>query len=144
MMLALSLSVLVPPTRRSDSLASVGELIEPLRAEPDCIGRWLYSDFRDSSAFTLVEDWASRAQLDRHLTSSAYKTLVAAMELSERPPVVSRYSPSLSHNNPRRIRRIPSPLLPRPRPACLEDADNPCVLDTTTIDPTPVSEPPRI
>jgi quinol monooxygenase YgiN len=36
----------------------------------------------------LVEEWASHAALDRHLTSSAYKTLVAAIELSTRPPAI--------------------------------------------------------
>lgn len=93
LMLALSLNLLVPPTRRSDSLASVGGLIEPLRPQPDCIGCWLYNDFRDSNAFTLVEERASQTALDRHLTSSAHKTLVAAMELCERPPVVARVIP---------------------------------------------------
>jgi hypothetical protein len=35
-----------------------------------------------------VEEWASQAALDRHLTSSADKTLVAAMESSARPPAI--------------------------------------------------------
>jgi quinol monooxygenase YgiN len=39
-------------------------------------------------AFTLAEEWESQATLDRHLTSSAYKTLVAAIELSAQPPAI--------------------------------------------------------
>lgn len=87
-MIVFSLSVLVSPASRSDFLASVGGLIEPTRVAPGCIGCRLYTDFQDPNAFTLVEEWASQKPLDRHLTSRAYKTLVAAMELSERPPAI--------------------------------------------------------
>ena len=41
-----------------------------------------------SDTFTLVKEWTSQEALDRHLTSSAYKTLVAAMELSAEPPTI--------------------------------------------------------
>jgi quinol monooxygenase YgiN len=87
-MIVFSLGVFAPPHRRADLVKSFAALVEPTRVEPDCIGCWVYSDFQDPNAFTLVEEWASQAALDRHLTSSAYKTLVAAMELSEQPPLI--------------------------------------------------------
>jgi quinol monooxygenase YgiN len=55
---------------------------------PGCIGCRLYADFENRNAFTLVEEWASQAALDRHLASDAHKTIVAAMELSARPPAI--------------------------------------------------------
>ena len=87
-MIVFSLIVFVPPSGHADFLSSVGALLEPTRVVPDCIACRLYRDVEDPNAFTLVEEWASEAALDRHLTSSAYKTLVAAMELSARPPVI--------------------------------------------------------
>ncbi len=87
-MIVFSLAVFAPPSRREDLVKSFAALLEPTRVEPGCIGSSLYTDFQDPNAFMLVEEWASQAALDRHLTSSAYKTLVAAMELSERPPVI--------------------------------------------------------
>jgi quinol monooxygenase YgiN len=87
-MIVFSLSVLVPQSRHTDFLKSVGALLEPTRVVPGCIGCRLYTDFEDPDAFTLVEEWASQAALDQHLTSNAYKTLVAAIELSTQPPTI--------------------------------------------------------
>jgi quinol monooxygenase YgiN len=90
-MIVFSLTVLVPPSDQAGFLSSVGALLEPTRVLPDCIACQLYSDIEDPNAFTLVEEWASQAALDRHLTSSAYKRLVAAIELSTRPPAIRFY-----------------------------------------------------
>jgi Antibiotic biosynthesis monooxygenase len=49
---------------------------------PGCLGSRLYTDNGDPSASTLIEEWESQRALDRHLTSAAYKTLVAAIVLS--------------------------------------------------------------
>ena len=87
-MILFSLRVCVPPPRRADFLQSVGALLEPTRVLPGCLGCRLYTDIEDPNAFTLAEEWESQAALDRHLTSSAYKTLVAAIELSAVPPAI--------------------------------------------------------
>lgn len=87
-MIVFSLSVVVPSTRRADFLKSIGALLEPTRVAPGCIGCRLFTDCEDPYGFMLVEEWASQVALDRHLTSSAYKTLVAAIELSTRPPAI--------------------------------------------------------
>ncbi len=87
-MIVFSLNVVVPPAHRGDFLKSLGGLLEPTRVAPDCIGCRLYTDCEDPNAFMLVEEWATQSALDRHLTSSAYKTLVAAIELSARPPAI--------------------------------------------------------
>ncbi len=87
-MIVFSLSVCVPHSRRADFLNSVGALLEPTRVLPGCLGCRLYTDIEDPNALTLMEEWESQAALDRHLTSSAYKTLVAAIELSAEPPAI--------------------------------------------------------
>jgi quinol monooxygenase YgiN len=87
-MIVFSLSICVPQSHRADVLHSVGSLLEPTRVLPGCLGCRLYSDTEDPNAFTLVEEWESQGALDRHLTSVAYKTLVAAIELSAKPPAI--------------------------------------------------------
>lgn len=52
------------------------------------MGCRLYADYEDANAITLVEEWASQAALDQHLASEAYRTLVAAIELSTTPPQI--------------------------------------------------------
>ena len=87
-MIVFSLSVFVPSTQRADFVRDLGALLEPTRVAPGCLGCRLYSDFEDPNAFLWVEEWASRTMLDRHLRSDACKTLLAAMELSTRPPLI--------------------------------------------------------
>lgn len=87
-MIVFSLSVFVPSTQRADFARDLGALLEPTRVEPGCLGCRLYSDFEEPNTFLLVEEWASSAMLDRHLRSDACKTLLAAIELSTRPPVI--------------------------------------------------------
>lgn len=87
-MIVFSLNVVVPPARHADFLKNLGGLLEPTRVAPGCSGCRLYADCEDPYGFLLVEEWESQAALDRHLTSDAYKTLVAAIELSTQPPAI--------------------------------------------------------
>jgi quinol monooxygenase YgiN len=87
-MIVFSLRVYVPATCRADFLKSVGALLEPTRVLPGCLGCRFYSDIEKPDAFTLVEEWASQGDLDRHLASCAHKTLIAAIELSTEPPSI--------------------------------------------------------
>ena len=87
-MIVFSLSVFVPFTQRADVVRDLGALLEPTRVEPGCLGCRLYSDCEDPNVFLLVEEWASRALLDRYLRSDACKTLLAAIERSTRPPAI--------------------------------------------------------
>ncbi len=87
-MIVFSLSICVPQSQRTEFLKGVGVLLEPTRVLPGCLGCRLYADIEDSNAFTLVEEWASQKALDRHLSSSAYRMLVAAIELSTEPPAI--------------------------------------------------------
>jgi quinol monooxygenase YgiN len=48
----------------------------------------LYQDIEDPNALTLVEEWESRTDLDKHIRSSEYKKVLAAMDLSDQPPEI--------------------------------------------------------
>ncbi|NEX22484.1 hypothetical protein G3480_19595 [Thiorhodococcus mannitoliphagus] len=87
-MILFSLSILVSPSGRDDFLKGVGGLLEPTRVAPGCLGCRLYTDNEHPDAFMLVGEWASQPELDRYLASDACKTLIAAMELSQQPPLI--------------------------------------------------------
>ena len=87
-MIVFSLRMCVPQSHHAEILKSVGSLLEPTRVLPGCLGCHFYTDIEDPNAFTLVEEWDSQGALDRHLTSTAYKTLVAAIELAAEPPAI--------------------------------------------------------
>ncbi|MBK1720376.1 putative quinol monooxygenase [Thiocystis violacea] len=87
-MIRFSLSVLVAPSARDDFLKTVRALLEPTRVAPGCVGCRLHEDIEEPDSFMLVGEWTSQPELDLYLGSDACKTLIAAMELSRRPPLI--------------------------------------------------------
>ncbi len=87
-MISFTLRLLVPSARRQKLLQSVEALLPPTRVQPDCVSARLYIDAEDANRLILIEQWTSRAALDRHLNSESSRVIVAAMELSLEPPEV--------------------------------------------------------
>ena len=87
-MIVFTLSVVVPQSRHGDFMRGMGAFLEPTRVAPGCINCRLLGDFEDGDSITLVEEWASQEELDRHLVSDAFRTLVALIEMSARPPLI--------------------------------------------------------
>ena len=87
-MISFSLRIVVPMAKRHELVATVGALLAPTRVQPDCLSAHLYVDTEDAGAVTIIQEWASRPQLDRYLNSDAGKLLLAAMESSSVAPEV--------------------------------------------------------
>jgi len=87
-MISFSLRIVVPVSKRDALVSTVSALLGPTRVQPDCLSARLYIDTEDPNAFTLVEEWASRPELDRYLTSDAGRMLLEAMESSASAPSV--------------------------------------------------------
>jgi quinol monooxygenase YgiN len=49
-------------------------MVDPTRAEDGCVTYELLQNTRDSTDFTFVEEWSSKADLDRHAASEHIKT----------------------------------------------------------------------
>ena len=62
-------------------------LVGPTRAQPGCMRCALLRDAENPAAFELVEEWASRAELDFHFRSEDCRRLLAAIDRSHVPPV---------------------------------------------------------
>lgn len=56
--------------------------------QPGCLRCDLYQDVENREAITLVEEWESQADLDPRLRSEDYRAVLAAIELSQEPPVI--------------------------------------------------------
>lgn len=88
-MIVFTLRMVAPRPRRHELLQSLTALLEPTRVQPGCITCRLYADMENLSVFTLASEWESQADLDRCLGSDAFKTVLAAMELSVEAPEIS-------------------------------------------------------
>ena len=87
-MICFSLRLVVPAAKRQEIITSITALLPPTRVQPDCISARLYLDAEIANVLTLIEQWSSRAALDRHLNSESSRVIVAAMDLSVELPEV--------------------------------------------------------
>lgn len=63
-------------------------LVGPVRAQPGCRHCAVMRDADEPGAVTLVEEWETRADLDRHFRSEECRRLLALVELGDGPPEV--------------------------------------------------------
>ena len=85
-MILATLKMLVRPERRSDLLETMRGMLEPARVERGCISYRLYEDVEDRNTFVLVEEWATRKDLESHIRTDNQRRLLTLMDLlSEQP-----------------------------------------------------------
>jgi len=77
-----SLRVIAGP----DVYRELAALVGPTRAQPGCLRCTLLRDAENPAAFELVEEWASRADLDVHFRSEDCRRLLAAVDCAHAPP----------------------------------------------------------
>ena len=61
-------------------------LVGPTRAQPGCLRCTLLRNAENPAAFELIEEWATRGDLDRHLRSEDCRRLLAAIDRAHAPP----------------------------------------------------------
>ncbi len=63
-------------------------LVGPVRAEPGCSATRLLRGMDDCCTLTWVEEWRGAEEFERHLRSTAFRKMIAVMELAAGAPVV--------------------------------------------------------
>lgn len=78
--------MVVRPERRTDFLAALQGMLEPVRVERGCLKYRLYEDRENSNVFVLLEEWETQEDLERHILKDNQQRLLSLMDLlSERP-----------------------------------------------------------
>ena len=72
----------------NEAAAVLRTLIGPVRAEPGCSATRLSRDTDDGCGLTWEEEWRSIEDFKRHLRATAFRRILAVMELAAEPPVV--------------------------------------------------------
>ena len=83
-----TLRIVTVPQSRAEVVRTLAAQLGPTRVQPGCLRCDLYRDVENQGAITLVEEWESQAELDLHLRSEDYRSVLAAIELSQEPPVI--------------------------------------------------------
>lgn len=85
-MILSTLKMIVQPERRRDLLETMKGMLEPARVERGCLSFCLYEDVENNNAFVLLEEWATQADLERHISKDNQRQILALMDiLSEQP-----------------------------------------------------------
>jgi quinol monooxygenase YgiN len=74
---------------REDVRLALAALVAPVAAQPGCQRCALTLDASDSGRVTLVEEWSTREDLDRHLRSDEFWRVLVMAELCATPPQIS-------------------------------------------------------
>lgn len=82
------LKIVASPAKRKEILKTIRPLLAPTRVLRGCIRIQFYQDIESLNHMTLVEEWDSRADLDYHLCSDEFRSILAVMEMSSKPPEI--------------------------------------------------------
>lgn len=83
-----TLRILTVSHSRGEVVRTLAAQLGPTRAQPGCLRCDLYRDVENRRAITLVEEWASQADLDLRLRSDEYRAVLAALEFSQEQPMI--------------------------------------------------------
>jgi len=87
-MIISTLRIVTVPQSRAKVVRTLAAQLGPTRVQPGCLRCDLYQDIENREAITLVEEWESQADLDPRLRSEDYRAVLAAIELSQEPPLI--------------------------------------------------------
>ena len=87
-LIVFSIQIVVPDQMRTLLLRTIGSILGPTRVSPGCLSARLFADLDERKTLMLVEEWESRDLFDRNLDTEKVNAIVAAIELSSKPPVV--------------------------------------------------------
>lgn len=81
------------PGKEAELASALREVARPTRAQPGCIWFGLYKPQSDRATIVGIEQWASEADHDRHLTGAHFQRLAGRMaDLIAEPPHIETYT----------------------------------------------------
>ena len=87
-MITATLRIRVSKGKKGEVVRLLRSLIGPTRVETGCMSCRLYQDVNDQYAVTWVEQWSSQDDLERHLRTPQYKSILAALDMSDVQPEI--------------------------------------------------------
>ena len=82
------LKIVVSPETRVEAIEIIDSIIERIRVSSGCISYGAYHDVLGENSIMIIEEWQSRADLDRFICSDEYRYILALIELSNKSPEI--------------------------------------------------------
>ena len=93
-MIIFTLCFKVSVSKRKEVISLFDSLVGPLSVKPGCIRVALLSDVNGHEDLMLLEEWQSRAELDKHIRSDEFRKILALMDLANESPKTRFYQVS--------------------------------------------------
>jgi len=76
------------PQTCEEAAGALRSLVGPIRSEPGCSATRLQRDTEGGCELTWVEEWRGVEDFEQHIRATAFRQILAVIELAARPPVV--------------------------------------------------------
>ena len=76
------------PESRPKALGLINDVIERIRVSPGCINYDVYQDVMGENSLMILEQWQSKAALDRFICSDEYRSILTLIELAHQSPEI--------------------------------------------------------
>ena len=95
-MIMVRITMNVLPEKQKEVLQTILSMIEPDGKEKGCLSHDLYYDVQDSRVFSLIEEWETREDMERHMQSDRFSALLGAKSLLVKPSEIKIHT--ISHS----------------------------------------------
>ena len=87
-MIIATVRLVVSPEQRNDVLETGRLLLDRTRVQPGCMSCRFYQDIADPNALILLEEWRSQEDLNRHMLSEEYRSILALIDMASETPEI--------------------------------------------------------
>jgi len=82
--------------KRTEMMQTFLSMIEPVGKEKGCLNYDIFCDLEDNQVFSLIEEWETREDLDRHIRSERFSVLLGTKSLLAGPSEINIHTVSHS------------------------------------------------
>jgi len=80
--------------KRTEVMQTLLSMIEPTENERGCLSNHVFRDIEDKNAFSLIEEWETREDLDHNIGSDRFSVLLGTKSLLCEPPQIEIHTVS--------------------------------------------------
>jgi quinol monooxygenase YgiN len=95
-MIMLRITMNVIPKKQMEASQTLLSMIEPMGKEKGCLSSGVFCDMEDENTLSLIEEWETREDLDRHIRSKRFSVLLGAESLLKEPSEIQIHTVSHS------------------------------------------------
>ena len=95
-MIVIRINMNVIPGKHLEMMQTLIAIVEPTAKEAGCISYGIFTDIEDKYHFCLLEEWKTRKDLDRHVTSHRFGILLGTKALLRNPMEIQIHTVSHS------------------------------------------------